>query len=324
LGLKIIYPEKTTAVEVNTTNITGGVTFINGNPNVTATGGAFTTELEVGDRIKLYGGDLILSEIASIIDDDNLILTANHAGTGGVGVASVYEENKEFVDDNILDDHLKQTWRSATTNPTMTLTVGGSSNAIAIFNTNANKIKITIKDTEGVILDGPYDYNLRQCTTYYELITDGGRKWTQIWAEYAYQSDIHKIELEFIGSSDPYIKVGVIKAGLANIFRNPKYGLSMSLEDKSIIRELSNGADYIRHRDVIRKFKGSLTIDAGGDIHNFLHKIHQDRGIRPMAYLIVDENNFMWATFARAINLPDATRSSLGHYNVTFNLKEAI
>lgn len=74
---------------------TGLVSFTNGSPNVSAAGGAFTTEFAINDWIKpgalLTGASPYApgvpgteydewGQIQSITDDDNLVLTANYAG----------------------------------------------------------------------------------------------------------------------------------------------------------------------------------------------------------------------------------------------------
>lgn len=66
-------------------SITGTLTFTNGSTAVSASGGAFTTELVVGDYIYLDGEYSDGGIIASITDDDNLVLEENYSGTGGAG-----------------------------------------------------------------------------------------------------------------------------------------------------------------------------------------------------------------------------------------------
>ena len=68
-------------------SLTGTVTFTNGSAAVSAVGGAFTTELVVGQQIILDADDVMV-EVQTITNDDNLVLTAVYPGTGGAGAAS--------------------------------------------------------------------------------------------------------------------------------------------------------------------------------------------------------------------------------------------
>lgn len=67
--------------------LTGTITFTNGSAAVSAVGGAFTTELEVGDIVRLDADD-VWGEVQTITDADNLTLTAVYAGAGGSGAGS--------------------------------------------------------------------------------------------------------------------------------------------------------------------------------------------------------------------------------------------
>jgi hypothetical protein len=71
--------------EANEVAITGTLTFTNASTAVSASGGAFTTELAVGDYIYLDGEYSSGVKIASITDDDNLVLESAYGGTGGAG-----------------------------------------------------------------------------------------------------------------------------------------------------------------------------------------------------------------------------------------------
>ena len=74
--------------EANEIAVTGTVTFTGASTAVSAAAdGAFTTELAVGDYIYLDGEYSDGVRIASITDDDNLVLESAYGGTGGAGSA---------------------------------------------------------------------------------------------------------------------------------------------------------------------------------------------------------------------------------------------
>jgi hypothetical protein len=71
-------------------NLTGTLTFTNGSASVTATGGAFTTQLTRFSYIKLTGhADSVLASVLSVTDDNTLTLAVPYAGANGTGVGIV-------------------------------------------------------------------------------------------------------------------------------------------------------------------------------------------------------------------------------------------
>lgn len=74
-----------TLPEANEAAITGTLTFTNGSADVSAVGGAFTSELSVGDLIYLDAEYAHRTTIESITDNDNLVLSVVYPGAGGAG-----------------------------------------------------------------------------------------------------------------------------------------------------------------------------------------------------------------------------------------------
>ena len=80
------YPQMAEADEVA---ITGTFTFTNASTAVSATSGAFSTELAVGDYIYSDGEYSDGVRIASITDDDNLVLESAYGGAGASAVGKL-------------------------------------------------------------------------------------------------------------------------------------------------------------------------------------------------------------------------------------------
>ena len=80
--------------------LTGTVTMTNGSPTVTATGGNFLDELEVGQKIKLTADDNsnFWAYVSSITDDNLLTLSSNYTGTTGTGAHKVPVNDVVTVD----------------------------------------------------------------------------------------------------------------------------------------------------------------------------------------------------------------------------------
>lgn len=71
------------------TALTGVVTMTNGSTAVSGAGTLFTTELKVGQYVRLNAdGNQFAARVQSITDNLNLVLSATYRGTGGAGAAT--------------------------------------------------------------------------------------------------------------------------------------------------------------------------------------------------------------------------------------------
>lgn len=142
--------------------LTGTMTFTNGDTAVAGSSCAYTTELKVGDVIISAGGEK--SRVASITDDDNLVLTANFAGSTEAGVAATvtrppanFASAAPHIDDNILGVNIAEmtggsdnivnltienagSGYAASPAPSVTVSGGGGSSGAATVTITANKV----------------------------------------------------------------------------------------------------------------------------------------------------------------------------------------
>lgn len=81
----------------NKKQLTGTFTFANDNSNVSVDGGDLSNELSVGQYI-LFVPDNKVVKVQAIPDADNITLSANYSGTGGVGDCILLPDYSEFVD----------------------------------------------------------------------------------------------------------------------------------------------------------------------------------------------------------------------------------
>jgi len=323
--MKVIYPDKVTGLTPSSTPLTGTITLTNGGNALLGVGTSFTTELtsQQGDQIYL-DADGVIVEVDVVATDLLASLTANYTGAGGSGPGSIYEEKALFPKENVSDDHPKKPWKSVSDDATMHVAVSGGSNAIAIFATNAETITVTVmNDIETITLWGPEIYDLQGIDTYYELITDTGERWYVLWVDYPYQANPVSIVVDF--ESPSATRVGIIRAGATYTFPDPRWGLSEGLVDYSIIKELSNGATYIRKRDIVRKFDGDITMVRDRDFYKFMHKVIKTKGPGPLAWKVsTNLSNFDWAVFARPQNMPRGSHTFPAWSRVNFQLLEVV
>lgn len=85
-------------IEINSpVNMTGVITFTNGSAAVSAVGGAFESDVEIGDQIFLDGEEQNFGTVESITDDDNLVLEEEYGGAGGSGIGVILGTDKQNV-----------------------------------------------------------------------------------------------------------------------------------------------------------------------------------------------------------------------------------
>lgn len=113
--------------------LTGTLTLTAGSAAVTGSGTAFTTELEIGDKI-ILDADETWAEVLSITSDTALTLTAVYGGTGGSGAGSkVWGFQDKYIQaaltlpwkDNKLAAGMEVKWQAKSTDGT-SIVVDGS------------------------------------------------------------------------------------------------------------------------------------------------------------------------------------------------------
>ncbi|MDH5524437.1 MAG: hypothetical protein OEY01_10665 [Desulfobulbaceae bacterium] len=216
-----------------------------------------------------------------------------------ISAAVADEEDAEFPDDNVLDKYPKKIWKATSADAKLIVTVVGSSNGLAIFNTNAREMTVTVKDGDGVVVESN-TYTLGDVIdTYLELITDAGEIYTSLWVEYLYQTLQHTIEIDFLAQTPNVAQAGIVWAGLVRTFPDPVGDLGEGRVDYSIVKELNNGAFYTRKRDIVRTFAGQIRVDRSPDFYQFM-KIYDGVGPDPLPFRVVSsQDDREWAVFGK-------------------------
>jgi len=245
----------------------------------------------------------------------------------------------EYPASYLLDDHIKRPWKSTGDKGTLTISVDGGTGirALALFETNAVKATITIRnyaDTADIIPAVTYNTG---ATTWYGFITGNGDYFKNIWHEYSATTytdcqSQHKIKIELeTSSTSVQLYVGIVRAGESKDFPNPQYGLSESLQDFSIKKELNNGARYYRKRDIARTFSGNIIVDRNPDFYKFMHDVAQTAGAIPLAWLMYDDNivttsdeENRWAIFGYLNDMPSGSHDYFSHSQIGFSITEAV
>jgi len=240
-------------------------------------------------------------------------------------IVAADEENASYPDDNVLDNHPKKVWKATSKDAQMKLTCSGGTNAVALFNVTADTITITVlNETETETLVAAQQFDLKGTDTYLEFIQDRGENWTQLWYDYEYQPDPVVVIIDFEAAAAEIVEAGVIRCGLAIDFHDPSVTLQEGLKDYSIVKELNNGALYIRKRDVVRTFAGTVTLERDREFYFLIRDIIQKVGAQPLAWRITDLDNYDWAVFAKADKMPSGAHNRPSHTDIKLNLLEVI
>lgn len=257
-----------------------------------------------------------------------------------VTLVTASERNVNFPASFLENDHPKKYWKAASGAATITLTVAGGSNALALFNTYIDAIKVTVKnEAETTTLWGPTVYPTIYSGISWDGISWDGMSWdsenstpteadlerrSSFWVDYDYQAGTHKVIIDCHLSSG-IIYAGLTRAGLARSFPDFQLNLSEGQKDYSIVEELSNGAVYIRKRDILDTYNGTVWLGSGAEFYTFMQNIIKQTGPQPLAWRLSENlDHHMYTVFARLETPPQSSFSAISKKFVNFSLVEVV
>jgi len=218
-------------------------------------------------------------------------------------------EDGSFPATYLENNKPKRYWKSSGSNVgVLTATVAANSDQIAIFNTNAETVDIDIEsgaETFSLDLTDPHDHN-------------------RCWQSYTEQTAIHTVEITLTAPASEAVYAGCLKIGKGVTLVNPSYSLSESRRDFSIVKELNNGAYYIRKKDPVRTFDLSFVEDRATDFYRFT-EIMDYYGPNPLAILLAEDiDDHEWAIFGHILNPFSATHAYPNHSSISYSIVEAV
>jgi len=240
--------------------------------------------------------------------------------------ATASAENADYPVSNLLDDHPKKVWKATSKDATATITVSGAGDAFALFNTNADTVTAEVKTTSlATTIWGPETYDVKGIDSVYELITGDAEYFESLWVDYTHTANAHKVLLNFSAATGTIIEAGIVKAGNVLDIDDPQYGLQESIKDYSIVKELNNGAFYVRKRDLVKTYTGSIYLAKETDYYYFMRNTALWNGPNPLAWKISENlTNNDWIVFARFVTPPNSSHEFYSHSRVNFSLIEVI
>jgi hypothetical protein len=158
-------------------------------------------------------------------------------------------------------------------------------------------------------------------TTAYDLPGTAGR----LWGDYTEITTPHIIKVTLTSLSE--ITVGIVRAGIVQTFTDPAHGYTEDSIDYSIEKELNNGSNYFRKRNIVRTFSGLSLIDTRANCFIFKHDIFDAVGPKPLAIRInsntLPDDEFV--LFAKRTEPPKIVHDvSKTHSRIKISLKEVI
>jgi hypothetical protein len=227
------------------------------------------------------------------------------------GTITADSEDEAYPATNLTNNYIKKVWKAVNSVQTATLTVpiSANSSAIALYGTNATSGTITIADGGTPVLAAT------------PITIDQGRYW-QEYTRYT-SSCVATVALTTTAET---LEAGVVRAGDVLTMKNPAYGISETLKDFSIKKELRNGSYYTKPLDKIRKFAYSCLMARETQFRNLM-TLYEYYGPDPFAMLITDNisgSEDIWTVFGCFNGVPSASHSTPDYSNVSISIEEAV
>jgi hypothetical protein len=219
---------------------------------------------------------------------------------------SATDSESGFPASNMLNEHSKKRWKSGVSSTTVTATLQGGSNALAMYNLTADSAKVTVDGTE-------YNFTLLQDDGW------GEYRLNSFFLDYGEVVGTHDATIELSISGDD-VACGIFFSGVSYDWVNPRWGASTGAKSHSIVYDLDNGFEYIFQRNLSKTPSLSMQPESKEEYFNFMRWAE---AIYPDPFLLYIENFSEELTYyARMESLPKGLLSSFNNYKIDFSLKE--
>jgi len=244
---------------------------------------------------------------------------------------SADEENADYPVDNLLDEHPKKVWKGESRDAIVTavITAGG---ALVVFATNATSVSLVISSGQsiswagGISWDSGISWDTSGDSDVSETTLLSGEIDGVAWWDFAAaRTSNFTAIISLTADAGKIIQAGIVRCGTANAYRDPNAGIREGLRDYSIVKELSNGATYIRKRDVVRTFEFDLWEDRDTDFYLFMLDVSRALGPEPMPWRIMDTvTDEEWIVFARFDRMPGGAHDLPAQSRINISLLEVL
>jgi hypothetical protein len=241
-------------------------------------------------------------------------------------------ENPNYPASNVLNDSPKKSWKAANITPqNASLNVGPKSSALAIFSVNNidSIIGSVVPYAEYSFYDGVTGYDGVELYQSPDVTVDIDWDFTTgdtaKWEEFI-SVDGFEIELSITPFSGSYAEIGIITSGesLSYSSSNPSPGFSHGLESYSIEKQTSNGGFFIKNRDVVNKYSGTVVLSKNNFVE-FKTTIRTEVKSSPTAWLLLSvEDDYEFLTYSKLVTMITGSRIAPDIVSVQLSLIEMV
>lgn len=227
-------------------------------------------------------------------------------------LVSADAEDANYPASNLLTDKIGQLWKGTSSTGTLTAVVSDGNNVVTLHNTNAETIQVTVKNTaETSTLWGPSTFTLESGADF--LLGN-------MWADYTVQSGAVHIIMLCTADAGSTIEAGIVRAGTADVYRNPQYGMSESLVDRGVRKKLNDGSIYYHKIGIVRNFSGKLLLARDTNCRELMRRI-QLQGGDPLSCLVTDLDAEDWSLWCR-LQMPKSQHDYFAYSSLPITIEE--
>ena len=189
---------------------------------------------------------------------------------------SATSENSEFPASNLLDDYPRNLYQAqvGVQSASLTLLMPGGCRGFYLCNTNADVTAVlTVKTMANVVVE-THELALGYYNFYNYLTANQPGIFTQIWQDYTYQEDDHKLIID-LETTEQTLNGGVTRAGIVHEFRNLNKGAQRTPKEIGVFKELADGGDYEQVFEILREWSGTLIVDFDYEYQAFMDYIYR-------------------------------------------------
>jgi len=248
-----------------------------------------------------------------------------------LSAVSADKQNSNFPDDNMLDIYPSRLWMGTDHTAEITFTTSAdTSNAFALFNTNALYASFSVEDPNRVALESGVELEAGVELAFFEITLtqtsslDGVNGSCMIQWESI--TSVLSIVVTLTCDSDEIIYAGVAMAGELLSYPGPQYGFTESGVDFSLVRELSNGSITVKDRDRVRRFNLSARLTEA-QANTFIGTVFKTLGSNAACWVVTDDDSSLssrWLVYAMFSQMPRLTWEAKDIANMNCELTEVV
>ena len=168
-------------------------------------------------------------------------------------------------------------------------TLAKTTTTLAGFRTNADTMRVVITVAGSVVVDETH--TLTSWATWADWFDDyaAEEQYRHFWVDYdAILESAHFDITLTCDDTSQQCCLGVLRCDRALVLANPFYGFKRDVVRNDVEIALLDASMYRRHRASQIRYTGTLSAASDSELFTVLRAIHQQRGTRPVPWLVTD------------------------------------